>query len=67
LEKKKFKHITINDKDQLILAAEFGDVFIVEDTSTFKVIKTISKDKIIGKTVLFLEAKDCVLIGTEKE
>jgi hypothetical protein len=57
LEKKKFKHITINDKDQLILAAEFGDVFIVEDTSTFKVIKTISKDKIIGKTVLFLEAQ----------
>jgi hypothetical protein len=34
--KKEFKHITINDKDQLILAAEFGDVFIVEDTSTFK-------------------------------
>jgi hypothetical protein len=67
LEEKKFKHITINDKDQLILAAEFGDVFIVEDTSTFKVIKTISKDKII-ETVLFLEAyKDCVLIGTEKE
>jgi hypothetical protein len=57
-----------NKWDQLILAAEFGDVFIVEDTSTFKVIKTISKDKIIGKTVLFLEAyKDCVLIGTEKE
>jgi hypothetical protein len=50
-KEKKFKHIT-NDKDQLILAAEFGDVFIVEDTSTFKVIKTISKDKIIGKTVL---------------
>jgi hypothetical protein len=49
LKEKKFKHITINDKDQLILAAEFGDVFIVEDTSTFKVIKTISKDKIIGK------------------
>jgi hypothetical protein len=55
LEEKKFKHITINDKDQLILAAEFGDVFIVEDTSTFKVIKTISKDKIIGKTVRSLQ------------
>jgi hypothetical protein len=67
LEEKKFKHITINDKDQLILAAEFGDVFIVEDTSTFKVIKTISKDKIIGKTVLLEAYKDCVLIGTEKE
>jgi hypothetical protein len=36
----------INDKDQLILAAE---EICVEDTSTFKVIKTISKDKIIGK------------------
>jgi hypothetical protein len=28
--REKFKHITINDKDQLILAAEFGDVFIVD-------------------------------------
>jgi hypothetical protein len=66
LEREEVQTYTINDKDQLILAAEFGDVFIVEDT--FKVIKTISKDKIIGKTVLFLEAyKDCVLIGTEKE
>jgi hypothetical protein len=37
----------INDKDQLILAAE--EMYFVEDTSTFKVIKTISKDKIIGK------------------
>jgi hypothetical protein len=34
-------------------------MFIVEDTSTFKV-KTISKDKIIGKTVLFLEATKIV-------
>jgi hypothetical protein len=51
LEKRRFKH-TINDKDQLILAAEFGDVFIVEDTSTFKVIKNYFEDKIIGKTVL---------------
>jgi hypothetical protein len=38
----------INDKDQLILAAEFGDVFIVEDTSTFKVIKLFRKIK-LGK------------------
>jgi hypothetical protein len=29
LEENKFKHITVNDKGQLILAAEFGDVFIV--------------------------------------
>jgi hypothetical protein len=35
-----------NDKDQLILAAEFGDVFIVEDTSTLKVIKLFRKIKL---------------------
>jgi hypothetical protein len=40
---------TINDKDQLILAAEFGDVFIVEDTSTFKVIKLFRKIKLLVK------------------
>ena len=63
----KFKHITVNDKGQLILAAEFGNVFIIEDTNTFKVLKTISKNKLVGKTILFLEAyKDCILIGTEK-
>jgi ligand-binding sensor domain-containing protein len=63
----KFKHITVNDKGQLILAAEFGDVFIVEDSNSFKVLKTIYKDKIVGKTILFLEAfKNCILIGTEK-
>jgi hypothetical protein len=33
--KRRSSNITINDKDQLILAAEFGDVFIV-DTSTLK-------------------------------
>lgn len=63
----KFKHITLNDKDQLILAAEFRDVFIVEDSNSFKVLKTIYKYKIVGKTILFLEAfKNCILTGTEK-
>jgi hypothetical protein len=38
-----------NKWDQLILAAEFGDVFIVEDTSTFKVIKLFRKIKLLGK------------------
>jgi hypothetical protein len=46
---KEEEHITINDKDQLILAAEFGDVFIVEDTSTFKVIKLFRKIKLLVK------------------
>ena len=63
----KFKHITKNDKGQLILAAEFGNVFIVDDSKDFKIIKTISKKEISGNTILFLESyKDFILIGTEK-
>lgn len=66
-KEKKFKHITKNDKGQLILAAEFGDVFIVDDSKSFKLLKTISKKQIIGNTILFLETyKDFILIGTEK-
>lgn len=64
---KKFKHVTVNNKGQLILAAEFGNVFIVEDSKVFKILKTISKKEIVGNTILFLESyKDFILIGTEK-
>lgn len=66
-KEKKFKHITKNDKSQLILAAEFGDVFIIDDSKSFKILKTISKKQIIGNTILFLESyKDYIFIGTEK-
>jgi hypothetical protein len=66
-KEKKFKHITINNKGQLILAAEFGNVFIVDDSKAFKILKTISKKEIVGNTILFLESyKDFILIGTEK-
>jgi hypothetical protein len=64
---KKFKHITVNDKGQLILAAEFGNVFVVDDSQSFKILRTIFKKEIVGNTILFLEAyKDYILIGTEK-
>ena len=63
----KFKHITTNSKGQLILAAEFGNVFIVDDSKAFKILKTIYKKEIVGNTILFLESyKDFILIGTEK-
>ncbi|MEM8521891.1 histidine kinase [Flavobacterium sp. PL12] len=66
-KEEKFKHITVDDKGRLILGAEFGDIFIVEDNPSFKVVKTIFKNQIIGNTILYLEAyKDCILIGTEK-
>ena len=66
-KEQKFKHITVNDKGQLILAAEFGNVFVVDDSKSFTILKTISKNEIVGSTILFLEAyKDYILIGTEK-
>jgi hypothetical protein len=66
-KEKKFKHITINSRGQLILAAEFGNVFIVDDSKAFKILKTISKKEIVGNTILFLESyKGFILIGTEK-
>ena len=66
-KEKKFKHITTNYKGQVVLAAEFGDVFIVEDSKSFKIIKKISKKEIVGKSILFLESyEDFILIGTEK-
>ncbi|MGO4821588.1 MULTISPECIES: sensor histidine kinase [unclassified Flavobacterium] len=66
-KEKKFKHIAINNKGHLILSAEFGDVFIVDDKTSFKLLKTISKKSIIGTTISFLEAYgNYILIGTEK-
>jgi hypothetical protein len=64
---KKFKHITVNRDGQLILASEFGTIFIVDDRKSFKIVKTIPKEDINGNTILFLESfKDYILIGTEK-
>ena len=66
-KEKKFKHIAINNKGQLVLAAEFGTVFIVDDSQKFKILKTISKKEIIGNSINFLECyKEYILIGTEK-
>ncbi|WP_428224646.1 histidine kinase [Flavobacterium sp.] len=64
---KKFKHITSDAKGNLILAAEFGTVFVVNDQDKFKIIKTIPKKDIVGNSINFLESyKDYILIGTEK-
>ena len=66
-KEKKFKHIAINNKGQLVLAAEFGTVFIVDDSKKFKILRTISKKEIIGNSINFLECyKEYILIGTEK-
>jgi len=63
----KLKFITKNDAGQLIIAAEFGDVFIADVSSGFKIIKKIPRKKLTGTTITFLEAyKDYIFIGTER-
>jgi hypothetical protein len=63
----KLKFITKNKKGNLIIASEFGAVTIIDDEKTFRILKTIPKNQIIGNTITFLESyKDFIFIGTEK-
>ena len=63
----KLKFITQNKQGNLIIASEFGAVFVIDDTKSFKIKKTIPKNQLIGTTITFLESyEDYILIGTEK-
>lgn len=66
-KEQKIKHITSNYKGELIISAEFGDVYVLNTIGKFEILKKISKKQITGKTINFLETyKDYILIGTEK-
>ncbi|MFV5693123.1 histidine kinase [Flavobacterium sp. LT1R49] len=63
----KLKFITKNKKSNLIIASEFGAVTIIDVAKSFRILKTIPKNQIIGNTITFLESyKDFIFIGTEK-
>ncbi|MFV8271396.1 histidine kinase [Flavobacterium sp. GT2N3] len=63
----KLKFITKNKKGNLIIASEFGAVTVIDVAKSFRILKTISKNQIIGNTITFLESyKDFIFIGTEK-
>ena len=63
----KLKFITKNQKGNLIIASEFGAVTIIDDSNSFRILKTIPKNQIIGNTTTFIESyKDFIFIGTEK-
>jgi len=65
-KEKKLKHITALGKNMAI-SNEFGDVFIVNDEASFKLLKKIPRAKIQGNSISFLkEYKGTLLIGTEK-
>ncbi|MFV5702082.1 histidine kinase [Flavobacterium sp. XS2P12] len=57
----------INNKKELVIANSFGDVFIIDVSKGFKIIKKIDRKQLIGNSISFLECyKDCLFIGTEK-
>lgn len=63
----KLKFITKNKKGNLIIASEFGTVTVIDIAKSFRILKTIPKNQIIGNTITFLESyKDFIFIGTEK-
>jgi len=65
-KEKKLKHITRLGED-LVISNEFGDVYIVNDTAAFQVLKKIPRAKIQGNTISFLENyRGTLIIGTEK-
>ena len=58
---------TINNKNELVIANSIGDVFLINESSKFKMSKKIDHNKIIGNSISFLQCyKDYILIGTEK-
>ncbi|WP_034920465.1 histidine kinase [Gillisia sp. CAL575] len=65
-KEKKLRHITTLGENYAI-SSEFGDVFILNDEASFKLLKKIPRAKIQGNTISFLkEYKGYLIIGTEK-
>ncbi len=65
-QEKKLKHITSLGKD-LAISNEFGDVYIVNDNASFKILNKIPRAQIQGNSISFLnEYRGTLIIGTEK-
>ncbi len=65
-EEKKLKHITSLEKN-IALSNEYGDVFIVNDEASFKILKKIPRAEIQGNSISFLkDYQGTLIIGTEK-
>lgn len=57
----------INDKKELVIANSFGDIFIIDVSNGFKIVKKIDRKLLNGNSISFLECyKDYLFIGTEK-
>ena len=66
-KEEKLKRLHHSGDGKLIIASEFGDVYVAQSEPSFKIIKKIGREEIVGNSVLFLESYDGnLLIGTEK-
>jgi hypothetical protein len=66
-KEKELVQAKINDKKQLVIANAFGDIFILDVSKGFKIIKKIDRKELIGNSISFLECyQDLLFIGTEK-
>jgi len=63
----KLKRLHHSGDGKLVIASEFGDVYVAESDPTFRILKKIDREVIVGNNVLFLESfQDHLLIGTER-
>lgn len=63
----KLKRLHHSGEGKLVIASEFGDVFLAESDPVFRIIKKLDREEIVGNNVLFLETyKEHLLIGTER-
>jgi len=66
-KEEKLKRLHHIGEGKLIIASEFGDVYLAETEPFFKIINRIGREDIVGNNVLFLTSyKDNLLIGTER-
>ncbi|KEO75347.1 histidine kinase [Anditalea andensis] len=63
----KLKRLHYTEKGQLIIASEFGEVYMAALEPSFKIVQKIDRSEIIGNNILFLESyKENLIIGTER-
>src|SRR5690606_5040312 len=60
------RHITALG-EHLAISSEFGDIYIIDDTPTFRILKEIPRAAFHGNTISFLnQYQGQLIIGTEQ-
>ncbi|MBS9525586.1 histidine kinase [Litoribacter alkaliphilus] len=66
-EEAKLKRLHFAKNGQMVIASEFGEVFVAREEPSFHIVEKINKEVIQGNTVLFVESYgDQLIIATEK-